>query len=138
AIKTLRRVSSIGCSCCCLPRDILGRFGSGRGRLVIGLTAGLVSVAELVFLLVDHFASAIHPVTGLFACPPSGLTRAFAAFLRFGANYVACFIAGARRIQHTDYSSDTEPCQEPQEAVAVMIRHNYLLRNLSVYRMVAP
>ena len=54
-----------------LPLDILGRFYPGRGRLVIGLTASLVSGAELLFLLVEHVASAIHPVTRLFACPTS-------------------------------------------------------------------
>jgi hypothetical protein len=50
--------------------------------------------------------------------------RALAAFLRLGANYIAHFIAGLRRVQHTDHRSDTEPRQEPQEAIAITIRHN--------------
>src|SRR5208337_3531815 len=115
--------------------EILRRLG--RGRLVICLAARLVSVAELLFLLVEHVASAIHPVPRLFARPASLLPHALAAFLRLGANYVACFLAGMRRVQHTHDRSDTETRQKPQEAIAFMIRHNRLL-NFSMERMVAP
>src|SRR6266851_3462651 len=133
-MKNFRRVSSMAAPQSApapAALDILGRFGPGGGRLVICLTPGLVSGAELLFLLIEHVASAIHPVTRLFACPASLLPRSLGAFLRLGANYVACFIARARRVQHTDYRSDTETRQEPQEAVAITIRHNYLL-NFSI------
>src|SRR5712671_6126296 len=120
----------LGCSCCLRRLKILAWFGSGGGRLVICLAAGLVSVAELLFLLIEHVASAIHPVIRLFARPASLLARLLAAFLRFGAKHVACFFSGVRRVQHTDYSSHTKPRQEPQKAVAITIRHNYLLNVL--------
>jgi hypothetical protein len=120
-----------------LPLDILGRFGCCGGRLVVRLAASLVCGAELLLLLVEHVASAIHPVIRLFASTTSVVTRSLAAFLRLGANHIARFIAGARGVQHTHYRSDPETSQKPQEAIAITIRHNYLL-NFSVLRMVAP
>src|SRR4029077_1030661 len=106
AIKNFRRVSSmaapqllLGYSCCFLPRlplKILAWFGPGGGRLVICLAARLVSVAELLFLLIEHVASAIHPVIRLFARATSLLARFLGAFLRFGAKHVACLFSGVR------------------------------------------
>jgi hypothetical protein len=57
------------------------------------------------------------------------LPRPLAAFLRLGANYVAHFVAGFGRIQHANHGSNPEPCQKPQEAVAVTFRHDYLLKD---------
>src|SRR5207302_6969956 len=138
AMKNFRRVSSMAApqtalglrlrSCCSSLLKILAWLRSGGGRLVICLAAGLVSVAELLFLLIEHVASAIHPVIRLFARPASLLARLLAAFLRFGAKHVACFFSGVRRVQHTDYSSHAKPRQEPQKAIAITIRHNYLLK----------
>src|SRR5208282_973751 len=116
--------------------DVLGRLGVGSG-FVVSLPTRLVRRTEPLLLLVKHVVSAIDPVASLFAHAASLLPRSFGAFLRLGANCVAHFIAGARRVQHADYSSDAQTRQEPQETVAVTIRHNYLL-NLSVYAMVAP
>src|SRR5260370_14853269 len=53
--------------------------------------------------------------------------------MRFRAKLVACFFSRVGRVQHANYSSDAEPCQEPQKAAAITICHNYLL-NFSAYR----
>src|ERR1700693_223437 len=115
----------------CRLRDsglhILSLFSTGRGRLVISLSASLISRAELFLLIVEHVASAIHPLTRLLFRPASLLTRLLAALLCLGAQHFARFIAGARRIQHTDHSSNSEPCQKPQETSTITICHNCLL-----------
>src|SRR5882762_9345589 len=105
AIKTFRRVSSmaapqllLGCSCCFRRLKILAWFGSGGSRLVICLAAGLVSVAELLFLLAEHVASAVHPVIRLFARPATLLARLLTAFLRLGAKHVACLDRKSTRL----------------------------------------
>src|ERR1700683_30882 len=102
-----------------------------RVCLVIGLTSSLVGRADPLFLLADNVASAIHPLASLFSSALGGLARLLTTLFRFGANYVANFIAGAWGIEHADYCSDSETSQKPQETAAVTISHNYLLKSFS-------
>src|ERR1035441_3332135 len=110
-----------------LTLRIFLRLGGGSSRLVIGLPSGFVSVAKLLFLLIDHIASAIDPIIGLFARPARLLTRAIGALLRLGADYVPRLVACLGGIQHTDYGSYAETRKKPQKAAAVTIRHHCLL-----------
>src|ERR1035438_1022600 len=113
-----------------LALRIFLRLGRGRSRLVISLTSGFVSVAKLLFLLIDHIASAIDPIVGLFARPARLVTRAIGALLRLGADYIPRLVARLGGIQHTDCGSYAETRKKPQKAAAVTIRHHRLLNIL--------
>src|SRR5690349_19784892 len=55
-----------------------------RSGFVVSLAARVVSRAELVFLLVQHIAAAIHPVVGLRTSVIGASAHVFPALFRLG------------------------------------------------------
>src|ERR1700745_3691951 len=74
-----------------------------RSRFVVSLPSGIVSGAELIFLLIEHFAAAIDPIICLRprgACP---VANELASLFGLGQQSLASLIPGARSIQHPSH-----------------------------------
>src|SRR4029077_5948171 len=109
--------------------DAAGRFRARGGCLTIGLTAGLVGGPELLFLLADNVATAIHPISCLFPRFASLLSNPLAPFLSLRDQHFARLFSGSRRVQYAHYRSDPGTRQKPHKTVAVTIRHDFLLNS---------
>src|SRR5437867_4745621 len=116
--------------------DAAGRFCARGGGFTIRLTARFIGCPELLFLLADNVAPALHPVSRLLARLASLLSHPLTSLLSLGNQHLARFFSGARSVQYAHYGSDPETRQKPHKAVAITIRHDFLLT--LAYWMVAP
>jgi hypothetical protein len=87
--------------------DILwgGRFAGGA--LFIRLTTGVISGLELVALLTDVVAAAIHPLRGLVARFPGAVTNKITAFFGPFPEGLPHFGAGLGSIEDTNDRANT-------------------------------
>src|SRR5215469_12280761 len=105
--------------------QILGTRGSARvrRRVLIRLSSGFVSGAELFLLLTHHFAATISPLRSLLPRFPRAVPDVVPAFFGPRAYRLARLATRTRCIQNSRQRAQSQSRQEPYETISVTIRH---------------
>src|SRR5947209_1009863 len=103
--------------------DVLGSLGSTRGRVLIRLAPGVVRRLKLIALLVEIVASALDPIGRLAGGFARAVLHEIATFLSPLANCLPNLGPRFGRKENANCSAHAQARQEPQQTVAITIRH---------------